>query len=374
LIILATCFPFVIQKEDLKKLASWKFLIWGLFFAILSGQLWFQGHIESDWVILQKILLSGGLVLLYLPIRDINKLNQAIIFSSLAVILFTLVKIPILVHKGVAFNFLEAGFIIEALMVDRVYLGLLSVLSILASYYFLRKEYDPANKYHLANIVLNVLFVLLLLSRIAIIVLVLVFVLSLFYKKRRGPQLLFSLGTIVLIVFIIFLLNNDLRKQFFYNNSDYQKEGLVANTLALEPRAVIWECAFKLASNDGVATKGLGFTNTNAQMMLCYENEIDGPKKKNWFIHQKYNIHNQFLDLYVATGVVVLAIFLAGLLLVFVRNRKEFYPTAALITLMMFLLIENMFHRQIGAYYVGYILVILLFSNLTLPEKDRLEQ
>lgn len=365
LIVLGVAFPFVVKKQDFLKLRRVPTILWLLFFVVVVLQTFLHGRFEQDWVVVKKVLLVGGLVLLYLPIQSSKKLNHAIIFSSLAAIVYSVVKIPVMIHQGATFNFLETGGIIEALLVDRIYLGLLAVLSILASYQLLKQEYDPANKYYLGNTVLNVLFILLIVSRIAIIALVAIFLLSLFYSKKRGPQLLFFAGFLVLAVTLIFVFNNDLRKQFFYNNNDHHKEGLMANTLALEPRAVIWDCALQLVQIKEVPIHGLGFTNTNNLMMDCYNSTIDYNKKREWFLTQKYNIHNQFLDVYVAAGGLVLLSFILGIILLFHKNRKRFYPTALLLTLCLFLGVENMFHRQIGAYYVGFVLLMLLINNET---------
>lgn len=360
----------MVKKQDLQKFRRTSTIVWLLFFIAVILQTLIHSRWEQDWVILKKILLVGGLVLLYLPVQSSKQLNQAIVFSSLAAIIYSIVKLPIMIHQGAVFNFLETGGIIEALLIDRIYLGLLSVLSILASYQLLKREYDPANKYYLGNIVLNVLFILLIVSRIAIITLVAIFILSLFYSKKRGPQVLFFAGFLVLAVSLIFVFNNDLRKQFFYNNNDHQKEGLVANTLALEPRAVIWDCAWQLAQKEEVPIEGLGFTETNDLMMACYDTTIEFGKKRDWFLTQKYNIHNQFLDLYVASGALVLLCFVLGIVLLFIKNRKRFYPTALLLALCLFLGVENMFHRQIGAYYVGFVLLMLLINNETVLEKQ----
>lgn len=372
LIILGACFPFVVSKNDFFKLKKIPFLVWTLFIAIIFIQALLQGRIQEDWAVLKKILLAGALVLLYLPVQDTKKLNQAVILSSLAAIAYSFIKLPMLIHQGMTFNFLETGNIIEALLVDRIYLGLLSVLAILAGYKLLKKEYDPNNKYYLGTTVLNVLFILLILSRIAIIALVCIFIVSLFYSKKRGPQLLFFAGFLALSVIGIFLFNNDLRKQFFYSNSNYQKEGLVANTLALEPRVVIWDCGWQLAKADGVMQGGMGFSKANSEMMRCYES-LENKIKRNWFVKQKYNIHNQYLDLYVGYGVVAFVGFVLMLLLLLIKNRKSFYPTALLVTLILFLGVENMFHRQIGAYYIGFVLLMLLISDTKHTENEGIE-
>jgi O-antigen ligase len=373
-VILFALFPFIIKRRDFSKLVKLPTLIWLSFFLLLIFQTFMLGRWFEDWVILQKILLSGGLVLLYLPVQDTKKLNQAIIFSSLAAIIYSFVRLVILMNQEVTFSFLETGSIIEALLVDRIYLGLLSVLSILASYHFLKKEYHPENRYYLANIILNVLFILFIVSRIAIFALVIIFVLSLFYRKKSGPQLLFFVGFIFLTVLLVFILNNDLRKHFFYNNNDNIKEGLLGNTMALEPRTVIWECAYQLTGKEGVMLKGEGFTATNNDMMDCYKTSIKNLKKQEWFLAQKYNVHNQFLDLYIATGLMATLLFLGGLIVLFVKNRKQFFPTALLLTMVLFMSVENVFHRQIGAYYVGFFLLVLLMAHSTGKNNEHIEE
>jgi O-antigen ligase len=234
----------------------------------------------------------------------------------------------------------------------------------------LRKEFDPNNGYYLANIILQAVFILFLVSRIAIVVLLLSFALSLGYRQKRGPQLLFFGGSIALIVALAFVLSNDLRKQFFYNNNPEHQEGLLANTMALEPRMVIWECALDIAQKQSVAFSGNGFTQTNKDMLACYQSDISNPVKKAWFLTKKYNVHNQFLDLYLGSGIGAMLLFSAGFVVAFLRQRRSLYPTALLMATVIFLMAENMFHRQMGAYYMGLIWALLMF----LPHDDQGEK
>jgi len=51
------------------------------------------------------------------------------------------------------------------------------------------------------------------------------------------------------------------------------------------------------------------------------------------------------------------------------KNREHFFQTAILCTFIAYGLVENIFHRQIGAYYVGLILIIVL-SNSSYKQID----
>ena len=97
-------------------------------------------------------------------------------------------------------------------------------------------------------------------------------------------------------------------------------------------------------------------------MLACYENDIENPVKKAWFLTKKYNVHNQFLDLYLGGGMGAVLLFIAGLTVVFFRKKTWLYSTALVMAAVIFLMAENVFHRQIGAYYMGLIWALLMFS------------
>jgi O-antigen ligase len=274
-----------------------------------------------------------------------------------------------LINDGQPFNFLESAPLIEAVLIDRLYLGLLCILSILISLRSIRDSYHPDNRYYFINIIINVLFILLIVSRIAIATLVVIFLLSFLYKIRRGPQFLFATGILLLGFILAFIFNNDLRKEIFYSNRTIQNQGLIENTLAFEPRVIIWNCAYQLSKYDGTMIKGLGFLNTNEMMESCYEATIEDKSKRNWFIKQRYNTHNQFIDIYLGAGIVALALLILGTLTLLIKNRKHFYPTALIVTFITFSLVENLFHRQIGAYYIGFILLTLIIEFNTFEKQ-----
>ena len=362
LIALALLFPMVMDLSGLKSIlrSSW---VWVLaFLGFIVAQSLATGRFDQDFVVLQKMLLAGALSLLLFPVRDNRTLMHGVIYSSIAAVLYSAIQLIILLNQGASIGFLESAHIIEALLMDRIYLGLLSVLSIIFSYKLLRKEFDPSNGYYLANMILQLGFILFLVSRIAIVVVLLLFALSLYYRQKRGPQLLFFGGSFALVVALFFVLNNDLRKQFLYNNNPEYQEGLLSNTMALEPRIVIWDCALKIAQQPKTQWTGIGFTQTNKDMLACYENDIENPVKKAWFLTKKYNVHNQFLDLYLGGGMGAVLLFIAGLTVVFFRKKTWLYPTALVMAGVIFLMAENMFHRQIGAYYMGLIWALLMFS------------
>src|SRR5690606_5679652 len=97
--ILVIAFPFVVKKEDFKKLKSLPILLFVGFLAYICLNSFFSGRIQEDFNIIKKVILAAGLAILYIPVNDINpfathrndeaeqgrvgKLNSAIIFSAL---------------------------------------------------------------------------------------------------------------------------------------------------------------------------------------------------------------------------------------------------------------------------------------------------
>ena len=205
LLVLVILFPFIVTKKDFLKLKRLPTIIWLLFFVYLIANALLTERLESDWVVLKKILLPGLLVLLYIPLQNYKKINKAIIYSALAAILFSVVKLIMLINEGQPFSFLESAPLIEAVLIDRLYLGLLSILSILISLKSIKNSYHPDNRYYFINIIINVLFILLIVSRIAIATLVIVFLLSFLYKIKKGPQFMFATGILLLGFILAFI-------------------------------------------------------------------------------------------------------------------------------------------------------------------------
>ncbi|QIE59930.1 O-antigen ligase family protein [Rasiella rasia] len=372
LIVLAVSFPFVVTKADLHKLKRLPTILFIAFILFVFFLALGMGRLEADSSVLQKIALAMGLAILYVPIQGFKKIKKAIIFSSVAAIIFSTVSIVVGVYQGAEFEFLNSGNLIEAMLVDRIYLGLLCILSIIASYSSLKKTYHPSNRYYVGAIILNVFFILLIVSRIAIIALIVLFILGIFYRRSKSTQIIFVAATLFLGLALTFILNNDFRKKILYTPADTESQGLVANTLEMEPRTIIWNCALKISETNNFLWQGMGFTKTNKELLSCYQDTVDDKEKRAWLMATKYNTHNQFLDIYLASGAIGILLFVGFILFVFLRNKRQFFPTALLCSLVLFLLVENLFHRQIGAYYVGFVLIMLLIKPITPQKEERL--
>lgn len=356
--ILVVAFPFIVKKEDFKKLKSIPLIIFlGLFVYLLLDS-FLAGRIEEDYKIINKVMIAAGLAILYIPVADLKKINSAIIFSALAAIAFSVYNFVLITDATGSFALGDSPQVVESLLVDRLYLGLLSTFSILISFQAIQKKYHPNNNYYLGNIFINALFIILIASKIAIISLFVLLLVYQFYGQRKIWKFLIAAGAIAAVVALFFLLKNEKNPQF--NKAEKRAPTFIENSMTYELRAVAWLCSQQIIQNEDFLLTGIGSEMTKDKLVSCYSSQISNPNKRERFISQRYNTHNQFLDFYISAGFIALLIFLGFIGASFLAVRKSFFPTAMLAILIMYCLVENVFHRQIGAYYIGFILIMII--------------
>jgi len=364
--LLVVVFPFIVNKDDLKKLVKKPALLFLAFFVFLVGNSLLNGRIEEDFYILKKILIAVGLVLLYIPVQDFKKIDKAIIFSALAAMLFSLVNVFLLND----ISSFETKNPIDILLVDRLYLGLLSVLSILVSYKSIRPKFHSNNQFYLGNIILNIVFLFIIGSKVALVILVALLLLRQFYGPRRKLRMLIMAGVLALTSVVLISSESNFVKNYLNGSGVKAEQRYKEASLHMDFREIIWKCAYEM----GVAKEnnffGIGFNGTKKELIACYDQRIVDTKTKNFFRSNKFNTHNQFMDFYLSTGYVGVVLFIGILLTLFFQYRKQFFPVALLVTIVMFGMAESFFHRQIGAYYFGFILIVLLSNNTFLQRSS----
>ncbi len=369
--ILVVAFPFIVTKNDFKKLLTKPLLIFVFFFAYLLINAFLFGRFEDDFVVIKKMLIPIGLVILYIPVQDFQKINKAIVFSSIAAIIFSLVKYIVIVNSTGEFDITYFQDKVDILLIDKLYVGLLCVLSILVSYQSLKLEYHPNNKYYLISIILNSLFILLIYSKAAIVILITLVLLRQFYGKKRKIRLLVSAIIVSITIGSVYVLYQPNLKNILSFERSIDEINQEDNSLPWGFRNIIWNCATTIIGEGDAFNSGIGFKNTNKKLMNCYENTITDVSTKEYFLEKKFNSHNQYLDFYISAGALGALLFIVVLMVLLVNYRKHFFATALLVTIVLIGLIEHYFHRQIGAYYFAYILMILLINNSFFMKSER---
>lgn len=361
--ILVVLFPFVVSKSDFKKLTSIPALIFFSFFLFLILNAFIFGRMDTDFNIIKKVFVGVGLFVLYIPVNDIEKLKKVLIFSSLATIVFSVINIIIVNNRLESVIFNNYPMLIESLLIDRIYLGFLAVLSILISYGSFKPEFHPNNRYYLGNIIINVLFLVLIVSKIALLILLVLVLLRQFYGKNIRNRVIASLVLIVLSCVVFTVFTKEFKKEDFVKTVMSTKTDFIKNSLTWEIRTMVWHCSNTIIKETGLNLKGLGFAGTKDALVSCYTHEISDTVKRNNFVSNRYNTHNQFIDFYLSAGLFAFVLFVGFLVSLFIKNKNSFFLTALLVVVTSYFLVENVFHRQLGAYYAGFVFIVLLTQD-----------
>jgi O-antigen ligase len=361
--VLTISFPAIIKREHFQKIKKVPLFLLLLFFGYIITNSLISGRFDTDLSILKKIAIAIGLVILYLPIQYDRKVQKAVIFSSIAAIVFSIVSIVYSANTNANFEFGDSRMMIEALLVDRLYLGLISVLSILFCYRSMRKTYHPHNAYYLGAIAINVLFIVLVVSKIAGIVLFFLLLIRQAYGGKKSMRIAIATAFIGIVVAGLFFLKSQQETSTGpVSFSSFLNKNFGASNTA-QTRLITWRCSMEVLQNSTIGLTGIGFKATKDELVACYQTAIKSPQKKELFTSGRYNSHNQFLDILLSTGFVGLFLMCLFLIWSFMKNREHFFQTAILCTFIAYGLVENIFHRQIGAYYVGLILIIVLANS-----------
>jgi len=190
----------------------------------------------------------------------------------------------------------------------------------------------------------------------AIIILGILLVVRQFYGSRKWLRV----PVVAIIVAGLFTLAFTLMVTEQEANSE---KTFLEKTLTWELRTEVWKCAQRISSDAGLIADGFGFHGTKDKLVTCYSNHIEDNYKRNLFVAERHNTHNQFVDIYFNWGIIAVLLFVVWMVWVFLNNRKHFIPTAYLIVLASYCMVEDVFHRQIGAYYVGFVLIAIMLQN-----------
>tara|TARA_R100000353_G_scaffold18871_1_gene17391 strand:- start:56370 stop:57572 length:1203 start_codon:yes stop_codon:yes gene_type:complete len=356
LILLLVSFPFVVKKNDFKKLVRTEVLVFSTLIAyIFINMVLFQDY-GSDITVVKKIFSAFMLLILYIPIGTTAKLNKTIILSVLVCMVVSLLNVAKFYFETGEFNFADGGTINDILVIDRLYLGFLCVLSVIASIGLIRNNHKLL---YVINIVLCILFALLISSRIAILLLLFLMMLLVFYSRNKKQYIFFFIGVFIITI-AAFKLNKNLGERFFYTHNSESKKSYVELFMAWEPRVEIWGCSYKILTNKTPLLLGNGFYGTKNELVSCYKS-IGKEDKRKYFIAQRFNPHNQFFDFLLSYGLIALVLFLAIFSILITKYRNSYYKMALIITIMAFAFIESYFQRQIGGYLFAIVFILIIY-------------
>ena len=350
---------FIVDKKQLKKMLSKKaYIIYVVFFLVIGFASVYEGTFIADFSELRKIGQIGLLVILFSFIKSQASLKNAFIAGTILSSGITLIRILLYILETGSLVFYKGEIVAELMMTPRLYLGVFSVISFIfcAELYFL-----ITNKKHkiiyLSAASFLLLSIFLIASRSAII-LVLIALTSILWKTLESKKRNRVLLTVMAVALLAFLGSYNLSQRFLYIEDDF-RESYIEKVKTHEPRYLIWKSALTIFNESENKISGLGFGKTQELLRKEYK-QINPERKRNWFLDRDFNTHNQYLDLLISTGILGLVLFLVFLGILAIKAKDSIYNLNLLIVLILFMCIENSFHRTFGVFVFALILAIIL--------------
>lgn len=300
--------------------------------------------------------------ILILKVKNIQLLKLVAIITINLTILISCYRIAKFYYY---FNFMPFadGWATNAVLVlERPYAGIFCIICAILSFDQILQK--TRNKYlYIASFIISISFIFFISIRISIITLLLLFfIYILFYLKISWKNKFFLFLGIIAVFLTVFLVNKNLSNRFFL---DKNINTVVQKTKDFEPRFVIWGCAKEITNEDNfsILFGTDSYSNIKSSLANCYSESITDYSRRAFFLEQSFNTHNQFLDLYIIGGIIAVLLLIIFLIKSIYFNYKDFCSVAMIISFIMILIIENIFHRQFGCFIFTIFTALYINKN-----------
>ena len=222
-------------------------------------------------------------------------------------------------------------------------------------------DFNRGKKYNIYLIPIFCLFVILLSSKIAYLLLILT-ILFLTYKllkiSNKKKSLILFLITMGFSFLIYFTPSAKIR--FTEIIKEYNRPLIGLYTTSTNIRLAILKCSINLASENYLA--GLGFDNAQNELNTCYQLNYDS----DFSLDINYNTHNYFLYILIGSGVIGLLFFLysLGYIIQLAIKSKNLLFIILLLNVLIVCFVENFLYRVQGLlFFYWFLCVFVLKSN-----------
>jgi O-antigen ligase len=364
LLVLILNFFLISKKEDYKNFIKTPFVLITILVLYLILKSLFLNTLFDEIVFYKKYLYLFTVPILLMKVNNKQLIKTVSIITINAAIFFSIYKILKFYYYFKYLPFDDGWATNFVLVFERPYIGILSVICILLS--IEQIELKTKGKYFFyASALISFSFIFFISIRASIFTLFIIFLLYCGFYLKRGKQKKILLSIVFFSIFSIsLLLNNTIQKRFLIGDTYSQT---IKNIQHFEPRVVIWGCSKEVVNQD-YFSKIIGsnsYTNMESTLKECYANKVNDFSRKQWFLERGFNTHNQFIDFYLIGGTIAIILFIGFFVVYLIVNHKNYYATAIIIAFLLFLVVENMFHRQFGCFIFTIFTPLFLKSNNT---------
>ncbi len=356
--ILIICFLLSIKKTSIKKIKQhWLIIIIPLAIGIISS----PDIVEGSRLSLRKISLV--LIPVFAGLLRYRKPEALRVLFFKLFFLINIIYVFIhsaffLIFKNPKYVYYDSNFFRNALINNPIigehpiYVSIFISISILGGIYLLSKTTNNMLKRLLIlGFFLKVTFLILVMSRTNLIVLALLSPILIYKLRVLEPKQILVAGLIILSIFL-FLPTQNNRFQELYRvdiNSEFNMNSSTSQ------RIFLFKCAYKSLTTTPFF--GYGFSHSNIEINKCLISETGHDLK--------LNTHNQFVDFFLATGVIGLMAFIFWLFNIFKKAllTKDYMFIVVFLMYFFCMLFENVLNRQTGIIFFSFIISFLFNTS-----------
>ena len=335
---------------------------------IFTKAIFFQSFINNIYLY-KHIAVLLLLSLLVFNIKNINSVIKGYVLGVFLGIIITAINI---FNFYLDHNFLPFGNtsqVQDLLLIHRPYFGFMCFISIVLIYGLAKKiKSKKKRKVYLILGIIILGFLFTIVARLSLLLaLAYILIRVIMGFKLSKTKLFFSLSLCIFIVFGLFTINKNIKNRFYIKDSYKETIKVLKNQ---EPRFVIWNCSLKQLTKSDFNIF-VGYKNRNEiqeNLTTCYNLDIDNVSKRNYYLRTNFNTHNQFVDIFLDGGLIGFMLFMVILLFCCYFFINNFDGIFILFGMSVFLLVENLFHRQLGVYLFG-VFVPLFYKMITVQKE-----
>ncbi|TNJ47046.1 O-antigen ligase family protein [Tamlana fucoidanivorans] len=315
-----------------------------------------EGYFFDDLKFFKLIL---PLILIPFSFQIFSKTNfiNACQFLCLGIVIMQLISTYgiidyYLLTEGKKVALRNYGKINEILRFERPYLGFFSAVNIILGYYFFKMH---KKGYYIISVFLSVCIIFLISARMGLLIVIVSFGVV-FYNELKGIKT--KMMTLISFLFAISLL-------FYFSDLPIKHR---FQMIKYDPRLIIWSGGLEQLQSTKDYFMGTGSQKLIEVDLLNFyktEAEFEYLPDKNRFIDKNYNLHNQYLNELVRGGIIGVILFIYPFTLFLLRSIKEknLLQVLLLVSILLFLLVENLLERQVGVYSIALFLTFAIYRN-----------
>ncbi len=310
----------------------------------------------------KKLLIVLALTLLVQKIENRNLVKIFFIGGVLLAIIITIYNVGNYYLKFHEIPLGDTSQSIKLLMIHRPYFGFMGVLAII---FLLQLKAAMLTKksYLYLCIFLISSFIVFISARLSLFLILIIFITIILKNKQISfNKAAFYISLSLITLFVIFYVNNNLKQRFHLQNSFKETISELSN---YEPRVIIWSCSYNLIKQKDYNFL-FGFNdlqNIKNYLVNCYVDKIENKSKREYYITEKFNSHNQFIDFFLSGGIVGLLIFISFFVYIIYYIKLNIYSLLLVLSFILFCFLENVLWRQMGAYLFGIFIPLCEFDS-----------